>query len=394
MLRVAVALLHRGRGRGRGRGGRVGAANTHVTQTNLSMLDIFVQLQLGISISPSVQRGFLLQNCREELERRGLERGKVVAMDTKHLQLLVKDIALQHYLSSVPFRVFGFDIEFTGPPAFRADGPTEDVMELGLYSPGRDALFSCLVKPVNKRPIQEEVVTLTGITGQMIQKAGLPFPKAWAKLMKFVQTPDPGEVPGAGDRILLLSHGGKLADQSLIKYTLEKCGLELPPSIVFGDTIHIVRDAHRRRPVTVDRHPPSWGLSDLVSWLKIAPTLPAHRAGNDAKMTWDVLYHTLLRYGDDDLTPKQQLVSRFFDEAAKKSMRQIKSGAMLEGSGSTTAQGGKVRRAPMGDEGTLSREESESLLLDTDFDEIFDEGGDGSDKGKKEEKMIVKSRLV
>lgn len=397
------------------RGTRRGGTNLHVTKTNLSMLDIFVQIQLGITIPPNVQRGFLLQNCASELERKGFEDpAKLAALDGKFLHQLLKEITLREYLHCVPFKVFGFDMEFTGPPVFRADGPTEDIIELGAYSPSRKEMFSCLVQPHYGRKVQEDVVKLTGITNEMIQKEGVPFPEAWRRLVDFLLTPEEEkkEAEGAvnvgtkrsrksqeGQHILLLSHGGKLADQSLIKFTLEKTGIPLPKGVVFGDTIHIIRDAHRRRPVTVDRHPPTWGLSDLVSWLNIPPTLPCHRAGNDAKMTWDILYHTLLRYGDDRMTPKQQLVSRFFDEEAKKSMKEIKSGEIrkeageeeegLDGEedrllsvgggkrgdgGAGRGEGGSSRSNKSNSASRfLSESETESLLLDTDFDSIFAE---------------------
>lgn len=398
-------------------GSRRRSSNPHVTKTNLSMLDIFVQLQLGISIPPNVQRGFLLQNCASELEKKGFDDPtKLAALDGKLLLQLLKDITLRQYLNCVPFTVFGFDMEFTGPPIFRADGPTEDIIELGAYSPSREKIFSCLVQPYRGRPVQDDVVRLTGISDKMIQKEGLPFPEAWGKLVEFLLTPDKEEqVEGggvtkkSGDRrrnpdegqapqhILLLSHGGKLADQSLIKFTLEKTGIALPHGVVFGDTIHIIRDAHRRRPVTVDRHPPAWGLSDLVSWLNVPLTLPAHRAGNDAKMTWDVVYHTLLRYGDDTMNPKQQLVSRFFDAEAKRSMKEIKSGELQrdgkdEGENGLAEQddplfsldgkkrgerGGKGGSGAEGRRSALSDVETESLLLETDFDSIFAESAIG-----------------
>lgn len=396
------------------RGSRRRSSNLHVTKTNLSMLDIFVQIQLGITIPPNVQRGFLLQNCSSELEKKGFDDPtKLAALDGKLLLQLLKDITLRQYLNCVPFTVFGFDMEFTGPPIFRADGPTEDIIELGAYSPSREKIFSCLVQPHRGRPVRDEVVRLTGISDKMIQKEGLPFPEAWGRLVEFLLTPDKEEEveeggvvkTGVGRRknpdegqtpqhILLLSHGGKLADQSLIKFTLEKTGIALPQGVVFGDTIHIIRDAHRRRPVTVDRHPPAWGLSDLVSWLNIPPTLPAHRAGNDAKMTWDVVYHTLLRYGDDTMNPKQQLVSRFFDAEAKKSMKEIKSGELqrdskdeegenehaeqddgffsLDGKNSGERRG-KGDSGAQGRRKTLSDVETESLLLETNFDSIFAE---------------------
>lgn len=326
------------------------------------MLDVFVQVQLGISLPLAMQRGFLLENCGEELEQRGINEAKLVALDGKFCSQMLKKFIYDKYLSCVPFRVFGFDMEFTGPPSFRSDGPTEDIIEIGLYSPARQSQFSCLVLPHGKRPIQPEVEKLTGITNQQLQKEGVPFKAAWERCLSFLRTPDDGEeVDGAEDRWLLLSHGGKVADQGLIKHTLEATGLELPREVVFGDTHPLIRDAHRRRPVTADRHPPTWGLTDLAAWLNLPPLLPAHRAGNDAEVTWQVLYHTLLRYGDDTLTPKQQLVEKFFDEESKRRLKEMKSGS--DDSGSGTSLRSQQHNPEL---------DSTAVLLDTDFDTIFE----------------------
>ncbi|KEG12065.1 hypothetical protein DQ04_02031070 [Trypanosoma grayi] len=323
----------------------------------LTHLEIFTQLQLGIHPSLSTQRLFIQQHFEEEMDRRGITEAKLLAMDGRLCTRLLRQLLFERYLS-VPFRLFTFDLEFTGPPVFGPEGPTEDIIEFGFYSPAHDKVFSCLVQPSSGRRILPEVTTLTHITQDMLEKKGLPFPEAWSKVMEFLMTPEPQELPDAGQRLLVLSHGGKLADVSLIKWTLESHGLTLPSTLVFGDTFHLIRDAHRRRPVTLDKHPPSWGLADLVQWLKIPPTLPAHRAGNDAKMTWDALYHTLERYGDEDLTPREQLVSRFFDVEAKEAMKRDEHGHQAGADGTLVADG-DVAEASM------------SASLDLDFDEIF-----------------------
>ncbi|KAH9599423.1 Exonuclease [Trypanosoma melophagium] len=328
---------------------------------NYTHLDIFTQLQLGIHPPLSAQRQFIQQHFEEEMERRGITEAKLLAMDGRLCTRLLRQLLFERYLS-VPFRLFTFDLEFTGPPVFGPDGPTEDIMEFGFYSPAHDKVFSCLVRPRSGRRITPEVTALTNITEEMLQRDGLPFPEAWKKVMDVLLTPEPEELPGAEERLLVLSHGGKLADVSLIKWTLEAHGMELPPSLVFGDTLHLIRDAHRRRPVTPDKHPPSWGLVDLVQWMKIPPTLPAHRAGNDAKMTWDALYHTLERYGDEDLTPREQLISRFFDAEAKQVMSQEGEKDRTDPDGTLAADGGIV-------------EASVSSSLDLDFDEIFTPDG-------------------
>ncbi|PWV05161.1 hypothetical protein C3747_137g55 [Trypanosoma cruzi] len=331
------------------------------TMQNLTHLEVFTQLQLGIHPPLSVQRQFIQQNFEEEMERRGITETKLMAMEGRLCTRLLRQLLFERYLS-VPFRLFTFDLEFSGPPVFGPDGPTEDIIEFGFYSPAKDTVFSCLVNPTNGRRVSQEVTALTNITQEMLEKEGLPFPEAWGKVMETLMTPEPQELPGAENRLLVLSHGGKLADVSLIKWTLEAHGLELPTALVFGDTFHFIRDAHRRRPVTPDKHPPSWALADLVQWLKIPPTLPAHRAGNDAKMTWDALYHTLERYGDEDLTPREQLVSRFFDEEAREVMGQKNKRHFIESDGTLATENAKT-------------EASMGLSLDLDFDEIFSPGG-------------------
>ncbi|KPA79615.1 putative mitochondrial hypothetical protein [Leptomonas pyrrhocoris] len=370
-----------------------------VTKNTLNPLEALTQIQLGITPPLAVQRGFLLDHYAPQLESRGVTEAKLLAMDGRLCAQLMKQLVYERYLS-VPFRVFSFDMEFTGPPVFTSDGPTEDITEVGLYSPLLNETFSCLVQPACGRKQGPGVEELTHISDEMLAKEGIPFVEAWERFLNFVQTPQPDELPGSEERILLLSHGGKLADVSLIKWTLEKFGLELPSSFVFGDTIHLIRDAHRRRPVTVDKHPPSWKLGDLVQWLHIPPTLPAHRAGNDACMTWDALYHTLLRYGDDEMTPREQLIPRFFDEEAKRRMREsiyrhkqetdplmgddtfLLADAAMDASPTTTVAAGEAGEAgERGEEqAALGHGRGEKVknpatpdLMDLDFDDIFKE---------------------
>ncbi|RNF19980.1 uncharacterized protein Tco025E_03946 [Trypanosoma conorhini] len=328
---------------------------------SLTHLEIFTQLQLGIHPPLSAQRQFIQQHFEEEMDRRGITEAKLLAMEGRLCTRLLRQLLFERYLS-VPFRLFTFDLEFSGPPVFGPDGPTEDIIEFGFYSPAHDAASSFLVRPTSGRRVSSEVTALTGITPAMLEEEGLPFQEAWQRVLEVLATPEPQELPGAEHRLLALSHGGKLADVSLIKWTLEAHGLELPPALVFGDTFHLIRDAHRRRPVTPDKHPPSWGLEDLVQWLKIPPTLPAHRAGNDAKMTWDALYHTLERYGDEDLTPREQLVSRFFDEEARAAMSQCSQRQYLDADGTLATEGANAETAM-------------SNSLDLDFDDIFAPGG-------------------
>lgn len=110
----------------------------------------------------------------------------------------------------------------------------------------------------------------------------------------------------------MLSHGQRFADLRMLDLHLARTGNKVPPEVRFGDTYTAIRELHRRRPVTKDKFPPSWALAELAGWLELETPETVHRALPDAKLTWDVMYHTLDRYGDSGLTPREQLVLRYF----------------------------------------------------------------------------------
>jgi hypothetical protein len=62
-------------------------------------------------------------------------------------------------------------------------------------------------------------------------------------------------------------------------------------------------------------------------------------------LTWEVLSHTLDRYGDDTLTPRQQLVSRFLDREAR-AIFKVKAGASAADV-AVTPVGESARRRPL-----------------------------------------------
>lgn len=284
-----------------------------------SPLEVFTQLQQGITPPLPLQRAFLLEHFREDLASKGIHEAKLAAMDLRTCSRNLRRLVFERYLA-IPLRVFTFDMEFTNAPTFTAEGPTAEITEIGVYNPVRNERMSVLVHSPGDRPIPDAIVELTGITNEMLAKDGIPFPQAWAKVAEFLSAAEKDEVEGSDQRMLLLSHGGKLADVSMLQAAWKKHRIEVPREIVFGDTFNLIRDAHRRRPVTPDKHPPSWRLADLVTWLKVDSGESAHRAGDDAKMTWDALFHTLDRYGEETLTPRQQLVLRFFDSVAKEQL--------------------------------------------------------------------------
>lgn len=285
-----------------------------------SPLEMFSQLQQGITPPIALQRAFLSEHFREDLTKKGIHDAKLGAMDLRTCSRFLRNVVFERYLA-VPLRLFTFDMEFTNIPTFTAEGPTADITEIGVYNPLRDERLSVLVHSPGDREMPEAVVKLTGITNEQLQREGVPFPEAWRRVSKFLGAPEPNELEGSDGRLLLLSHGGKLADVSMLQWAWRKYQIAVPKEVVFGDTFNLIRDAHRRRPVTPDKHPPSWRLSDLVTWLKVESQESAHRAGDDAKLTWDALFHTLDRYGEETLSPRQQLILRFFDTVAKEQLQ-------------------------------------------------------------------------
>lgn len=291
----------------------------HASVKAPSPLEMFSHLQQGVTPPVALQRAFLMEHFREDLSKNGIHDAKLGAMDLRTCSRYLRRAVFDRYLQ-VPLRLFTFDMEFTNIPTFTAEGPTADITEIGVYSPFRDARLSVLVHSPGDREMPDAVVQLTGITNETLKKEGVPFPEAWKMVWDFLGAPEPDEIPGSQSRLLLLSHGGKLADVSMLQWAWKKHNIAPPKELVFGDTYNLIRDAHRRRPVTPDKHPPSWRLADLVAWLRVDSGESAHRAGDDAKLTWDALYHTLDRYGEETLTPRQQLVLRFFDTVAKEQL--------------------------------------------------------------------------
>ena len=304
----------------------------------VSPLELFMRVQSGLTVqSTATMKNFMLQHFSEELDNYGMSPARMNKMDNRSIQELLKRLFFEKYMS-IEFAVFTFDLEFTGLPKFTKTGPTEDIIEIGLYCPDTEETFSKLVKPFHGHTIQDEVTKLTGISKEHLETAD-SFAQVWKEVKTFIA--DNAEKTKQRfnydqlyesksdfgmDNILLLSHGGKLADVSMLKWACRAIDEPIDgsnnvcPPFTFGDTNHHIRDLHRRRPVTKDKLPPSWSLEDLATWLGLDVPSGVHRAGIDAKLTWDVLSHNMDRYGDVDLLPRQQLVSRFFDDLGKQTV--------------------------------------------------------------------------
>lgn len=282
-------------------------------------LELFGQLQVGAVPPLAISRAFIQSHFADEVFRKRITEARIQSLDARNMAQLLRDLFMERYLA-VPFRVFAFDLEFTGIPRFHADGPSEEVVELALYCPRRKRAFSGLVRPVACK-MSVEAAQLTGISQEMLERDGRPFADVWTEAVAFMTenplSSDGVELPNAASNLLLLSHGGKLADVSMIEWSLKKNNLRLPQGVKFGDTFQLIRDLHRKRPVTPDKYPPSWNLQDMANWLKLDAPTDSHRAAADARLTWDVVYHMMDRYGDHSLTPEQQFVGRFFERAAK-----------------------------------------------------------------------------
>lgn len=354
-------------------GGGGGALSRASSQ---SVLDTFLQIQLGTwTPSPQTARQVLVTHFGAKLMQMQLSEAKLAAMDPKRVTKLLKQTLYEQYLA-VPFTVLSFDLEFTGIPNFSGDvtslGPSEDIVEIALYDPDQKRLFEQLVVPYHGRPMSNTAASMTGISDKDLKTKGKPLVDAWNSAVDFIEatmkyntdqrraqflaenailsqqrasianpfsfdmetnakmqeleqerlnSPNPGSGDGfkheQAERLLLLSHGARLVDIAMINWvqTLEGAK-QLPATTTFGDTLLQIKDLHRRRPVTKDKWPAAWSLEDIAAFLSLKVD-SIHRAGSDAVLTWEALYHSLDRYGDESLTPRQQLVGRFFDQEAK-----------------------------------------------------------------------------
>lgn len=283
-------------------------------------LDVFTQIQLGSMPSVNATRLFLTKHFDDYLFGKQITESRVNQMDVKQLQEVLRGALFERYVS-VPFGLFCFDLEFTGIPRFTNAGPSESIVEIGMYSPDNAQSFTRLIRPARGHHMSDEAARLTGITDEQLQAEGIEFGDAWRECLEWMNGCIEGDE--AQERVLLLSHGGKLADVGMLQHATQASGVAVPQAFQFGDTHNTIRDLHRRRPVTKDKLPPSWALSDLGHWLDLDVPSRVHRADVDAALTWDVLSATLERYGDDTLTPRQQLVSRFYDELGKESLQSL-----------------------------------------------------------------------
>ena len=183
----------------------------------------------------------------------------------------------------------------------------------------------------------------------------------------------------ASERTLILSHGAKLADVQMLHDGCAAVGAKIPSTIRFGDTYNTIRDLHRRRPVTKDKQPPSWALGELGSWLGLDMAgRGLHRALPDAILTWDVLASTLDRYGDDNLTPRQQLVPRYYSADGDRSLATLATAA-------PTAIASKKSRAAQEAHiaATLSQAAADDAPIEDDDSDMM--GGSGGDASESEE---------
>lgn len=355
--RAAVGVTGSLLGRPRAASGTNSGTNPDAIQAAAGLpLDLYMALQVGATPPLTTTRAFLLAHFSQELfggpparsggaasghatPRRVASHAALLALDARRTAALLRRCLHDRFLS-VPFRCFSLDLEFTGAPRFTALGPSEEIIELSLYHPESREMFATLVRP-RRRPVSPEAGRLTGITPAMLGLGGpssgassggragrnaavqttaaVPtFEDAWAAACEFLHRPRAGEAPGSGANILLLSHGGQLADFPTLEWALGEGwgggsgsggpasegktsnaapetgaaadvpsaaatgdwraalasaapgrGPGLPPSVRLGDSLLLCRDVHRRRPVTEDRQPPGWGLEDLAAWLRL-----------------------------------------------------------------------------------------------------------------------------
>eukprot|EP00658_Telonema_sp_P-2_P063220 TRINITY_DN5193_c0_g2_i1.p1 TRINITY_DN5193_c0_g2~~TRINITY_DN5193_c0_g2_i1.p1 ORF type:complete len:160 (+),score=45.51 TRINITY_DN5193_c0_g2_i1:169-648(+) len=157
----------------------------------------------------------------------------------------------------------------------------------------------------------------------------------------------------------------------MLEWALKRNNLTFPEHYRFADTLNIIQDMHRRRPVTQDKHPPSFSLEGVISWLKLPVNAESasHRAGPDAALTWMALYHTMDRYGDETLTPHQQLVLRYFENEAVNLMYSSDSSTASQRDGTVMAADPDAHNSVAFD-GSDSSNSSDDVL-DFDLDSVM-----------------------
>eukprot|EP00331_Platyophrya_macrostoma_P007217 CAMPEP_0176413458 /NCGR_PEP_ID=MMETSP0127-20121128/4712_1 /TAXON_ID=938130 /ORGANISM="Platyophrya macrostoma, Strain WH" /LENGTH=254 /DNA_ID=CAMNT_0017793245 /DNA_START=42 /DNA_END=802 /DNA_ORIENTATION=+ len=187
-----------------------------------SPVDMFHSVIQGGLPPIGVQRAFLMSHFRDDLASKGIYDAKVAAMDSRACGRLLRKCVLDRYLA-LPMRVFSFDMEFTEIPRFTTEGPTAEITEIGIYSPARNERLSVLVRP---QKCIEEGVWIPKATVELTD--GVSFEEAWSRVEAFMKEAEPDELPGAEQRMLLLSHGGKLADVSMLQWALKALDRDVP----------------------------------------------------------------------------------------------------------------------------------------------------------------------
>jgi DNA polymerase III epsilon subunit-like protein len=325
------------------------------TAASTSPVELFEQVQSGAPMTHIAMRSFVSRFFSDEVLSRGLSEARIAALDSRALADLLRSLLFEQYVA-VPFSVFSFDLEFTGLPG-QTITPTS-IVEMAIYSPDTNASFTSLIRPLPESVMTDDALKLTRIDPAELEKAPT-FDKVFADALAFMQLNSPSQE--ARDNTLLLSHGGKLADVRMLHESCEFYRVPFPSHLRFGDTYNLVRDLHRKRPVTKDKQPPTWSLADLAIWLKLDMPPTLHRALPDAKLTWDVLFHTLDRYGDSSLSSRQQLVSRYFAEEGRGRL------VGLDGAAARPVRGSK-RSA----HGQAAATASASSTASQDGDDMFD----------------------
>jgi hypothetical protein len=286
---------------------------------SVSPTEVFAQLQLGVVPSATVCRTFISTHFEDELARRGVTPARLQHYDVKKAGDLLKTLFFERYLL-VPYTLVTLHLVFTDTtPMFSDAGPNAGIAEIALWAPDKEAQFSSLVRPSRGAGMTAAATKQSGITDGMLAAAP-PFADVWAEANLFINSAAPTEAAKA--RVLVLSHSSKQSDVRMLQWHCEHDATPVAPHYRFGNTTHLIRELHRRRPVTRSRLPPSWNLAEQALWLDIGGSRGERytRALPEAQLTWDIAYHTMDRYGDMMLQPRQQLVTRFFDAEAREAV--------------------------------------------------------------------------
>ena len=234
-----------------------------------------------------------------------------------------------------------YDLEFTGLPEWNRSGvPDQEIIEIGAFHPATEQSFSCLVKP-DLYKISDEASALTLLNHDILQKEGVVIREALRRFYMWIEKialkAPPVEIPldtmtsssrhlppddvckfslksDLSDTVanpkdtLLISHGGLMNDIKMLKYYSSAFNVDIPTCISFADSVKLIKESTIQKSEKLT----TLKLDSLANELCIPRADQSHRALSDALMTWKVLSRTLSVFGNNALTPMQEITKKHY----------------------------------------------------------------------------------